>query len=129
MSTNLNVEISASGASYEGQMYSLICSPTVSTQETLSRISWYYGHNELVSTTTESTLTHMIPSLTTADSGQYICEVQVTLIDNTLIKIAKQDLQVASGKLLVTSWIFNGFFILYYITKKKFNFQLECYYC
>ena len=119
MSTNLNVEISASGTSYEGQMYSLTCSPTVSTQETISRISWHYGNNELVSTTTESTLTHIISSLTTADSGQYICEVQVTLIDNTLTKIAKQDLQVASGKLLVIFWIFNVLFLFCVISLKR----------
>ena len=97
VSTTLNVDITTSGTAALSEMYSFTCTPSVSSGDTVSRIAWFKNDQELSRTTTESFLTYTITSLTTGDSGDYTCRVDV----GSFSKILMESLEVSTGKLYI----------------------------
>ena len=78
-------------------MYSLTCTPSVTSGETVSRIAWFKNDQELRHTTTETFLTYTITSLTAGDNGDYTCRVDV----GSFSKILTKSLEISTGKLYI----------------------------
>ena len=95
VSTTLNIVITTSGTAALSEMYSLTCTPSVTSGETVSRIAWFKNDQELSHTTTESFLTYTITSLAAGDSGDYTCRVDV----GSFSKILMESLEVSIRKL------------------------------
>ncbi len=95
VSTTLNISITTSGTADLSEMYSLTCTPSVTSGDTVSRIAWLKKGQELSNTTTNTSLTHTITSLTTGDTGDYTCRVDM----RGLRKIISVSLEVSSSKL------------------------------
>ena len=97
VSTTLNIVITTSGTAALSEMYSLTCTPSVTSGETVSRIAWFKNDQELRHTTTETFLTYTITSLTAGDNGDYTCKVDV----GSFSKIVTKSLEISTGILCI----------------------------
>ena len=93
VSTTLNIVITTSGTAAPSEMYSLTCTPSVASGETVSRIAWLKNYQELRHTTTGTFLTYTITSLTAGDNGDYTCRVDV----GSFSKIVTKSLEIFTG--------------------------------
>ena len=90
--TSLSVTIESSGSTFVGEMYSLLCSASVSDGESISRIVWLKGTNMLLERNNTSSLTLPFASLRETETATYTCRVEV----RTLVKIRDSELMVKS---------------------------------
>ncbi len=95
VSTTLNIVITTSGTAALSEMYSFTCIPSVTSGDTVSRITLFKKDQELSHTTTETSLTYTITSLAAGDSGDYTCRVDV----GSFSKILMESLEVSIRKL------------------------------
>ncbi len=76
-----------------GQMYSIICIPSVTSGDNVSRIDLYKDDQELNRTTKDTSLTYTITSLTVGHNGDYTCRVDV----GNLSKILTKSFEISRG--------------------------------
>ena len=69
VSTSLSVTITSSGSTFVGEMYSLLCSASVSDGESIPHIAWLRGENILLESNNTSSLTLLFPSLRGTETG------------------------------------------------------------
>ncbi len=75
--------------------YSIICTPSVTSGDNVSRIAWYKDDQELNHTTKDTSLMYTITSLTAGDNGNYTCRADV----DAFSKILTKSIEVSRGKL------------------------------